>query len=959
MTNILQKIAQDLLENRDLRVDVNNEIDLDKFSSNISLFTYQQEALKNIIAILDLYYSDKTKLKNYYELKGFDEAKFEKENLTIKKILNRASFWMATGSGKSIVMIKLIEVLYQLSSKNYIDKNDILILAPTDKILKQVKVNITEFNKHSNLTLELNSLKDYEKIKNEKNLFTTDSINIFYYRSDLIDNESNVSKKIEGKRLNFKNFLNSGKWYIILDEAHKGKDELSAKKNYYNEMAQNGFIFNFSATFVDSINKVSTIYNFNLAKFNEAGYGKNIKVVDDEFEGFNKSKNTEEFNPNDKKDIILKSCILFTAQKKKYKLLKNIDKNLYHNPLMITVANTVNIKNADLKLYFLSLLDIAKEEPENFNELKNELSSKLFNNQKYIFGDETISENFINSINSINYKDVLEYVFNSDLSGAIECKRTSLKDELLFKIKTSSKSEDFAMLKISDVKSWSNGILYGYDISEDISNKSHFDTINEKDSTINILMGSKIFSEGWDSNRPNVINFLNIGSANAKKYVMQTIGRGVRVEPIPNSRKRLQNLSYEELKDLKNKDTILENSNALESLFIFSTSKKDIDSIFAELPDKEEQFEKLKGINKISKTKIPLYIPKYKQKIEKQNITYNFPKAEYTRINQFLNQSSLNIILMNMVDKSRSKDLTKSTIDKLTFNDEKRYFALNGYDDSGIDTLNLINKIDKFFHAKLEDIDAFVNLSDEIKHYKDIKVNMAKVSQIQKDDIENDIANSKTNIEDKKEQLKKQFDCGKITLDKLMAETEKLGSKSVQKSKLVEIKNLKKHLYTPILIKDKNENDFFRNIINEKSEIDFINNLEEYLEKYDNKLATYDNWYFSKIQQVTDSIYIPYIDYEKSQVAKFYPDFIFWLKKDDEYIIKFIDPKGLNQGVHKTKDKIEGFEKIFVNDEFNNNYPTFKVELYLYNIERKKDELIDKYVEFDFDEIFKLKYESI
>ncbi|MDQ7062186.1 MAG: hypothetical protein Q9M43_14120 [Sulfurimonas sp.] len=83
--NILQKIAQDLLETNDLRVDINNEVDLDKFSSNISLFTYQQEALKNIIAILDLYYSDKTKLKNYYELKGFDEAKFKKENLTVKK----------------------------------------------------------------------------------------------------------------------------------------------------------------------------------------------------------------------------------------------------------------------------------------------------------------------------------------------------------------------------------------------------------------------------------------------------------------------------------------------------------------------------------------------------------------------------------------------------------------------------------------------------------------------------------------------------------------------------------------------------------------------------------------------------------------------------------------------------------------------------------------------------------
>ena len=123
-----------------------------------------------MIAILDLYYNDEekqkrldkkiTKLQSMYEQKGFDESKYKKEDFSIEKLLNRASFWMATGSGKSIVMIKLIEILYQLSSKEYIDKNDILILAPTNKILKQVKEHIEDFNKHSNFTLELNSLKE-------------------------------------------------------------------------------------------------------------------------------------------------------------------------------------------------------------------------------------------------------------------------------------------------------------------------------------------------------------------------------------------------------------------------------------------------------------------------------------------------------------------------------------------------------------------------------------------------------------------------------------------------------------------------------------------------------------------------------------------------------------------------------------------------------------------------------
>ena len=65
MINILQKIANDLIEEKQNKIDIHNEIDLCNFSSNISLFPYQQQALQNIIVILELYYNDKLKLKNY------------------------------------------------------------------------------------------------------------------------------------------------------------------------------------------------------------------------------------------------------------------------------------------------------------------------------------------------------------------------------------------------------------------------------------------------------------------------------------------------------------------------------------------------------------------------------------------------------------------------------------------------------------------------------------------------------------------------------------------------------------------------------------------------------------------------------------------------------------------------------------------------------------------------------
>jgi len=599
MTNILQLIAQNLVENKETDIDIDNEFDLKSFSKDISLFDYQQEALKYIIAVLELYFRDKESLKYYYELKGFSESEYKKEKLTIDKLLNRASFWMATGSGKSIVMIKLIEILKQMSQKGYIPANDILILAPTDKILEQLKAHINVFNSFSNVKIDLVSLKEYENIKIQGKLFTGEHIQVFYYRSDLFTDVEGVAKKKDGKRVNYENYLGNKSWYIILDEAHKGDAEKSLKKEYYNTLAKNGYIFNFSATFTDAIDKLTTIYNFNLAKFNEKGYGKNIKIVDEEFRGFNKKEG--DLTPADKKDVLLKSLILFSAIKKEYIEVKKIDKRLYHNPLMIAVAHTVNIKNADLKVYFQTLLEVAKEKPQEFDKCKVELIEKLNKNRNYFFGDEKISDDFINLLRDISYEDILLYLFNAKSSGTIECIKTKDISELVFKLKTSS--EPFALLKISDTKSWSNGLLYNYDITEDLTQEGYFRKLNDEDSTINILLGSRVFSEGWDSNRPNVVSFLNIGSSSAKKYVMQTIGRGVRIEPLPNERKRYKYLNLDVIKSIKKASDVEKYNSGIESIFVFATSKRDIESVFKEIETQKDEFEKLGGIHKLKNIK--------------------------------------------------------------------------------------------------------------------------------------------------------------------------------------------------------------------------------------------------------------------------------------------------------------------------------------------------------------------
>ena len=129
-------------------------------------------------------------------------------------------------------------------------------------------------------------------------------------------------------------------------------------------------------------------------------------------------------------------------------------------------------------------------------------------------------------------------MFLSRRKGALQFILGSDNKELAFQMKNAD--SPFALIRIGDVSKWRNEILADYEKTTALQEKSFFDGLEQ--SSITILMGSRTFFESWDSNRPNVINFINIGGKDAKKFVVQSIGRGVRIEPIKNKRRRLAHL---------------------------------------------------------------------------------------------------------------------------------------------------------------------------------------------------------------------------------------------------------------------------------------------------------------------------------------------------------------------------------------------------------------------------------
>jgi len=151
-----------IIDNIDMSILPNSwqfsDSDLKNFSKNKYLWDFQQEALKNALKLLWKYYEDikdfqdnenllineerKKKLFEWYKDNGLEDnldIKLDRNNRKIFNLLteyyssedgkipywnyiNRMCFWMATGSGKTIVIVKLIQILKQLMARGEIPK---------------------------------------------------------------------------------------------------------------------------------------------------------------------------------------------------------------------------------------------------------------------------------------------------------------------------------------------------------------------------------------------------------------------------------------------------------------------------------------------------------------------------------------------------------------------------------------------------------------------------------------------------------------------------------------------------------------------------------------------------------------------------------------------------------------------------------------------------------------------
>ncbi len=939
---VAQKLAGEELNTNEINEPL-ERLDFKSFDNNKELLDYQQQALINAFRMLVAYFRDfKGSKKEFYAfyqehysfancdfthkklnplLKGY--FKVENHCVSFENFINRLAFYMATGSGKTIVIIKLVELLSVAMGMGLIPKKNIMFFSANENLIKQFEKEIEKYNRGKDFSKQID-FKNLKKVTHKdfhhapKGFF--EKIALLYYRADLMSDEESKENL-----LNYKDYWDNGENYVILDEAHKGNKSESKRQAIFSLLSLKGFLFNFSATFTEESDLITSVYNLSVGEWVKLGYGKESVLL--KKNNLNAFKDLKDLNDREKEIALLKALLLLGMQKR-YQT-----EGYFYDPLMLVFTHSVNVENSDAEIFFKTLARVIENDDGNdFVKAKEDLLEEL-KDPEFLFSDSKDKNYkvkvFKEGLKSMDFKGLKEEVFyasNGHIEVIINPKNNQ---EIAFKLNTSDKV--FCLIKIGDITEWICEKLKSVKVvSKNLSFKeeSYFSQIDR--SSINILVGSRTFETGWDSTRPSVILFLNIGlDDDAKKLVKQSFGRGVRIESVKNQRQRLAYLDIDKAikKDLK------PNAAMLETLFVVPTNHASLEAILTIQKESENRGENRGSWREIKLEKTPikhdLFVPCYRKEPTSilelsPNASFKMSEKNFKDLKEYFNlMSEKHFILKHEIYDPKDYATLKDMIQKAHFKKVSTWH----YKDLDY----MISEIKgKLYPNQKVPKDEFNALdSEKIVHFKRIKVKADKQEALIKT-----IQEVKEHAPLDKETLIKKIAQGEID----PYDAEKHKQDKTFKVDDAELLKLKEHYYTP-LIKAK-DCDWLKHVVKVRSEIDFLQELQDQ-ETTKTLQANYDFWAFSKIDEHLDNLFIPYIN--DATERRFFPDFIFWLQKGDTQIICFIDPKGTK--ISDYQHKADAY-KLFKDKIFNpKNDPYFKIKVVL-KFYGDKDDVGDNYRDY-------------
>ena len=444
------------------------------------------------------------------------DSKFSERDLT------KLAFWMATGSGKTLIM----HINYrQFLHYNNLPLDNILLITPNEGLSEQHMAEMAA----SNIPCRR---------------FDLNESGLGYAEKDVV-RVIEITKLVEEKRgggVSVPVEAFEGNNLIFVDEGHKGSGG-EAWRKFRDALGETGFTFEYSATFGQALTAAQNdqltaeygkaiIFDYSYRYFYGDGYGKDFRIL-----------NLREETTEDKTEILLLGNLLsFYEQQRVFE--ERTDELRPYNlekPLWVFVGSSVNAVYSENRQKRSDVLTVARflhHLLENKRGWAVKAIRKILAGKSGLVtrdGQDIFAEKFTwlrhTGLDADDvYLDILAKVLHAPTGGGLHiCDMRGHPGEL--GLRASGAQEYFGLIYIGDTSAFKKLVEdddAGIVLEEDAITDSLFADINEPDTTINILIGAKKFMEGWNSWRVSNMGLLNIGRSEGSE-IIQLFGRGVRL----------------------------------------------------------------------------------------------------------------------------------------------------------------------------------------------------------------------------------------------------------------------------------------------------------------------------------------------------------------------------------------------------------------------------------------------
>ena len=475
-------------------------------------------------------------------VENFNEKRRESDRVALYSLndLKKLAFWNATGSGKTLLMhINILQYRYYLALHGRTQElNRIILLTPNEGLSRQ---HLEEF--------ALSNISAASFSRSGRSLFTGQGVEILEIQK-LRDQMGVTTVAVDAFESNN---------LVLVDEGHRGSsgEEWKSKRD---RLCEQGFSFEYSATFGQAMKASNNpelvqeyarciLFDYSYKYFYRDGYGKDYRI-------YNLADDRSEEN----RQLYLTACLLtFYQQKRLYQdEQRDLQPFLLESPLWVFVGGSVNAvrtrnkqRVSDVVDILLFLAEFVRGQDASCDRLARLLSGSpgLLDDQQHEIFSTAFTDVYRLRLSAEElFNDILKLVFNSSSQAQLYVENLKGTDgEIALRL---GNSDPFGVINVGDANALCKLCQEqtALSVTESEFAASLFSRINRTHSSVNILIGSKKFTEGWSSWRVSTMGLMNIGRGEGSE-IIQLFGRGVRLKGYNFGLKRSQHISGVNLPD--------------------------------------------------------------------------------------------------------------------------------------------------------------------------------------------------------------------------------------------------------------------------------------------------------------------------------------------------------------------------------------------------------------------------